>query len=148
AYFFFYLQTHSGWHFVDAVDLVLHEAGHTIFSFFGQFIYVFAGSFFQIAFPIVFVYYFYLRRQYFSASLMLFWVGQNIVNVSVYAADAVATQLPLLGGDTSGHDWHYLLSQLHALQYTTEVSSVMLFVGACVILSAAVLSILTSQQSK
>jgi hypothetical protein len=44
-----------------------------------------------------------------------------LINVSVYAADAQAQLLPLLGGNKVYHDWHYLLGELDILQYDAEV---------------------------
>jgi uncharacterized protein YqgC (DUF456 family) len=48
------------------------------------------GSLFQVILPAVFVGYFVWREQYYSAAIVLFWVGQSILNVWVYAADAVS----------------------------------------------------------
>ena len=98
-YGIYYCATSTGWHFIDSVNLIIHESGHVIFMLFGQFLGLLGGSLWQILFPIIFVYYFYHRKEYFSASVVLFWVGQNIINVSVYASDAQAMQLPLLGGE-------------------------------------------------
>lgn len=140
-YFFYYTKHTSGWHLLDSVDLTMHEAGHNIFFFFGDFLYVLGGSLFQFLFPCVFVSYFYLREEYFSASLLLFWVGQNLVNVSVYASDAVAMQLPLLGGDNSIHDWNNILGRLGLLNHTHQIGSAIYAAGFLVILCAACLSV-------
>jgi hypothetical protein len=37
-------------------------------------------------------------QQFFSASLVLFWVGQNVMAVFVYVGDAQAKALPLITG--------------------------------------------------
>ena len=148
AYFLYYASTSAEWHFIDNINLLIHEAGHVIFLPFGDFLYVLGGSLFQIFFPFAFVCSFYFRQQYFSASLLLFWVGQNCINVSVYAADSIQMQLPLLSGDTSGHDWHYILSSLGLLQYTAQIGGAIFFVGVLIILTAAALSVLTSQSSR
>ena len=139
-YFIYYSCTYTQWHFIDNVNLLIHEAGHVIFMFFGTFMHIAGGSLSQVLFPAVFVYYFYHRQEYFSASLVLFWVGQNILNVSVYAADAVAMQLPLLGGDTAGHDWHNMLDMLGLLQQTDAIGLAIRILGMCVIFSAVYLS--------
>jgi hypothetical protein len=62
----------------------------------------------------------------------LLWLGQNLINISVYAADARAQRLPLLGGHNVYHDWHYMLGQLNILNYDTVVGY--LFVGLAVII--------------
>jgi hypothetical protein len=144
-YFFYYAQTKLDWHFIDNVNLLIHEAGHWVFFPFGEFMHVLGGSLFQTIFPLVYVWYFFRRYDFFSASLVLFWVGQNLINVSVYAGDAVAMQLPLLGGDGTMHDWNYLLWSLHALPYTASISGAIFSLGVIVLAVASVASIYFSQ---
>ncbi|MES2437219.1 MAG: hypothetical protein V4519_04395 [Patescibacteria group bacterium] len=133
-YFGHYLLTVTDWHFIDNANLIFHEAGHTIFFFLGEFIQVAMGSGFQIAVPLLCAAYFLSRRDFFSASILGAWVGQNIINVSLYAKDAVIMQLPLLGGDAAGHDWNYLLSETNLLQHTDAIAYGMQTLGALVIL--------------
>ncbi len=128
------------WHFVDAVNLIFHEAGHFVFLPFGQFMHILGGSLFQVLLPLLYIGYFYFKQQYFSASLLLFWMGQSLVNVSVYASDAIAMQLPLLGGDGVGHDWNTLLSMLHLLPHTQAIGFGIYLVGVLVIGLATCLS--------
>lgn len=141
AYFFFYAQSSTDWHFIDNINLIIHEAGHVVFFPFGTFLTVLGGSLLQVIVPIVFSGYFFWREQYFSGSLVLFWVGQNLINVSVYAGDAVTMQLPLLGGDAATHDWNAILGMLHALRYTHHVATALYTAGFIVICAAAVLSL-------
>jgi hypothetical protein len=148
CYFAYYTVTAHDWHLIDSVNLLIHEAGHIIFLPFGDFLHILGGSLFQTVFPMLYVGYFYAKQQYFSASLLVFWMGQNLLNVSIYASDAVVMQLPLLGGDTSGHDWHNILSMLNLLPYTTQIGSLIYCSGLVVLALAAYFSILTSQQSK
>lgn len=129
------------WNILDGVDLIIHEAGHTIFSFLGEFIHVLSGSLFQIIVPIVFVIYFYaFRKEYLSGSILLFWVGQSILNVAVYISDSIKMELPLLGGDSSIHDWNYILSELGLLKYTYLISTIFYDFGLMAIITATVLS--------
>ncbi len=115
AYFIYYAFTYTQWHFIDTVNLIIHESGHVLFGLFGSFMQILGGSLWQILLPALFVVYFLRWREYFSASLVLFWVGQNFLNVSVYARDAIMMQLPLLGGDAVQHDWNTILSMTHRL---------------------------------
>src|SRR5438876_3982110 len=117
-YFFWCAYDPFQWHLIDGVNLVIHEAGHIVFRPFGEFLMIAGGSLFQVIMPAVFVGYFCYQRQFYSAALVLFWVGESILNVSVYAADSVAQQLPLLGGPDSIHDWNYLLTRLNLLSET------------------------------
>ena len=100
--YFLWAAVHpADWRFVDNFNLVIHEAGHILFIPFGQFITIAGGSLFQVIVPAVFAVYFYYQEKYFSSALVLFMVGESLLNVSVYAGDAVTMQLPLLGGDDS-----------------------------------------------
>jgi hypothetical protein len=145
AYFLFTAATPGEWHFIDFVNLLIHEAGHVVFMPFGEFMHILGGSLFQVIFPMLYIGYFYIRRDYFSASLLVFWVGENLINVSVYASDAVVMQLPLLGGDTSGHDWHNILAMLHLLPATGAIGFSIYIGGVMTILVGALLSIAASQ---
>ena len=131
--------------FLDTVDLPIHETGHLLFRPFGQFMMVAGGSLFQVIMPVIFVGYFVWQRSYYSAAIVLFWVGQSILNVWVYAADAVVMQLVLTSGFTgsegSFHDWNYLLTTTGLISSTKLVAGVIRFFGTLVIISAGVLSI-------
>jgi hypothetical protein len=136
AYFFYYAQSTGTWHFIDNVNLIIHEAGHTIFSPFGDFIHILGGSLFQVLVPMVFSGYFFFRGQYYSGALSLYWVGQNLMNVSVYARDAIVMQLPLLGGDGVIHDWNYI----NVLPHTGQIAATIYGAGLGVMVIAFALS--------
>lgn len=142
AYFFHYLATYRDWHFIDNVNLIFHEAGHTILLqlIFGEFLHVLGGSLFQILIPFICATYFLLRQQSFSGSLLLMWMGQSIINVSLYAGDSVVQALPLLGGDNVGHDWFYLLSRTGMLIHTDTIANVLFLIGATLIVVSTVVS--------
>jgi hypothetical protein len=130
--------------FLDNVDLPIHEFGHLLFRPFGQFMMVAGGSLFQVILPAIFVGYFVWQRRFYSAAIILFWVGQSILNVWVYAADAVVMQLVLTSGFTgsvgSFHDWNYLLTTTGMLSSTKSVAGVIRFLATLVIIFAGVLS--------
>ncbi len=131
--------------FLDLVDLPIHEFGHILFSPFGQFVSVAGGSLFQVIMPAIFVVYFIRNEKYYSASIVLFWVGQSILNVYVYAQDAVVMQIVLLGGLTGSeggfHDWNYLLTETGLIGSTKTVAGLIRFLGTILIIAASVLSI-------
>lgn len=131
--------------FLDLVDLPIHEFGHILFSPFGQFVSVAGGSLFQVIMPAVFVGYFVWNEKYYSASIVLFWVGQSILNVFVYAQDAVVMQIVLLGGLTgnegSFHDWNYLLTETGLINSTKAVAGFIRLFGTICIIAASILSI-------
>lgn len=131
--------------FLDLVDLPIHETGHLIFRLFGEFMGIAGGSLFQVILPAVFVGYFIWREQYYSAAIVMFWVGQSILNVWVYAADAVVMQLVLTSGFTgsegSFHDWNYLLTRTGLIGSTKIVAGIIRAAGTLVIIASGVFSI-------
>lgn len=114
---------------LDHFNLLIHEGGHGVFRIFGKFIYTLGGSLMQVLMPLLFVYYFVSHRQRFGTQISLVWLGQNLMNVSVYAADAVEQRLPLLGGNKVYHDWNYLLRDMGILQYDNEVGAAIFYTG-------------------
>jgi len=102
--------------FLDGADLVIHEAGHVFFAFFGEFIRFAGGTLMQILLPAGLLWYFAIRSWTFGSQFSLFWLGQNCLNISRYAADARAQDLPLLGGNMVRHDWAFMLGKLGLLQ--------------------------------
>lgn len=131
--------------FLDLVDLAIHETGHLIFRIFGEFVGIAGGSLFQVIMPAAFVGYFIWHFKYYSAAIVLFWVGQSILNVWVYAADAVVMQLVLTSGFTgsegSFHDWNYMLTRVGLIGNTKMVAGVIRFTGTLTIIVAAAGSI-------
>lgn len=144
-YFLWVAATPMQGSFLDLVDLPIHETGHLIFRIFGEFMMIAVGSLFQVIFPAVFVGYFVWHFKYYSAAIVLFWVGQSIINVYVYAADARVMQLVLTSGFTgtegSFHDWNYMLTRLGLLESTKTIAGLIRAVGTLTIIAAAVLSI-------
>jgi hypothetical protein len=129
------------WNFLNFVDLPIHETGHLIFRLFGEFMMIAGGSLFQVIVPVIFAVYFLRKDQLFSAAMVLFWVGQSVLNVWVYADDAVRMQLVLTSGMTgsegSFHDWNYLFTQTGLISYHTALSGLIRAAGTLIILAAA-----------
>jgi len=134
--------------FLDRVDLPIHETGHLVFRPLGEFMSIAGGSLFQVIMPAVFVGYFIWQGKYYSAMIVLFWVGQSILNVYVYAADAVVMQIVLTSGFTgsegSFHDWNYLLTETGLIGSTKAVDGLIRAVGTLVIIAAAASSVFYS----
>lgn len=124
--------------FLHGVNLVFHEAGHLIFGFFGRFIAVAGGSFNQVLVPAVCVGAFLRTRQWASAAVALFWTGQSLCDVAVYAADGRAMALPLLAEGLL-HDWNYILGTLGLLQRAEAVGRLLFGAGALLMLGALAL---------
>jgi len=119
----------SRWNVLDGVSLLMHEAGHLLFSFLGAFVQILGGTLLQLVMPISFLIYFWRQRQIAGAQFGLFWLGQNLINVGVYVADARSQALPLIGDGL--HDWAYLLGRIGLLQQDQVIAS-MIYVLAAV----------------
>lgn len=63
-------------------------------------------------------------------------MGDSAINVSEYIKDARAMALPLLGGDSSGHDWHWMLSTLNLLPQDLMIGNVVWSWGSICILAS------------
>jgi len=127
--------------FLDNVDLIPHEAGHMLFSWFGEFIMIIGGTMGQLFVPVAFGVYFYLREERFSMSVVLFWLGQNFINVARYVKDAQAMEMPLvsMGGGDSIHDWNYILLSLNVLRHDQAIGNVVLVLGLLIMALSVVL---------
>lgn len=121
--------------FLDRVDLVAHEAGHLLFSYFGEYLMVLGGTIGQLLVPAAFTFYFAMRRELFSGTVTLFWTGQNFFNISVYVRDAQAMALPLVtvgGGEDTIHDWNYILAKLGLLRWDQAIGTGVFIIGLLV----------------
>ena len=115
----------NGWvPWLSNVDLGVHELGHMLAFWAPELLLQAAGSFLQVAVPLGFGVYFWLRRDRFAVVLMLAWAAESLNNVSAYIYDATRMALPLLGDDGSGagHDWHNILSRLGLLGHTDGIA--------------------------
>lgn len=114
------LRTPGAGRLLDAVDLAIHETGHLVFAAFGEFVGFLGGTLFQLLVPLLFVLHFLRREERFGAAVCLWWVAQNFWNISVYAGDARAQELPLVGGGE--HDWAYLLDALGWMSHDVAIA--------------------------
>src|SRR5687768_17922518 len=75
------------WDPLDDLNLAVHEAGHLVFSGFGETLTILGGSAFQVIVPLAFVGYFARTRQRYAAAVTTAWVGVNLLNVARYVGD-------------------------------------------------------------
>ena len=79
------------------------------------------------------------------AAIVLFWVGQSILNVWVYASDAVVMKLVLTSGFTgsegSFHDWNYMLTRTGLIGSTKIIAGLIRAIATLVIITAGRASI-------
>jgi hypothetical protein len=128
--------------FLHNVNLAFHEAGHVLFQPFGRFMAILGGSLMQVLMPLIVTLVFLLKeRNPFAASVGLWWVGQNLLDVAPYINDARAGQIPLIGGgsgrDRPGfHDWTNLLGDLGLLHRDHGIAALVDGLGVLVMLLA------------
>jgi hypothetical protein len=142
-YFSFNIGKHT---IIDIVNLLIHEGGHGVFRFFGKFIHALGGTLMQIIIPGMFVLFYFYRRNKVGTQIFLVWLGENLLNISVYASDAQAQQLPLLGGKKVFHDWNYLLRALGLLEYDYLVGQIFVILGISSFLVALLIPLLIREQ--
>jgi hypothetical protein len=123
-----------GW--LDSLDLAIHETGHLVFAFGGETLALLGGTLMQLIVPLAFVVALWRAGDRHGATVPLWWLGQNCVNISVYIKDARTQELPLVGGGE--HDWALLLDQWgwldrdQALGRTVYLLGVLLYATAIV----------------
>ncbi len=124
--------------FLHNVNLPFHEFGHLLFMPLGNFMMILGGSLFQVLLPLILLCVFvFKQRDTFAGSIMLWWCGQNFIDVSPYIADAQYRLLPLVGGGgEESHDWGNLLTMMDALDSTHSVANCSFAIGTLLIIGA------------
>jgi hypothetical protein len=93
-------SNYVGQSFMHLINLPFHEAGHIFFRPFGAFMTSLGGSLMQILMPVICLLVFLFKtRDPFAASVALWWIGQNFLDLAPYINDARAGDLPLVGGN-------------------------------------------------
>jgi hypothetical protein len=142
--------------FLHLINLPFHEAGHVLFSPFGEFLTTLGGSLTQVLVPIVCAIAF--LTQYpnpFGAAIMGWWAGENLLDVAIYINDARTLQLTLIGGQTGaevdGHDWEHILTLTNALHLDHRLANFAHVLGAAIMIgclvSGAVIALKTKEES-
>ncbi|HSY58687.1 MAG TPA: hypothetical protein VK795_03955 [Terriglobales bacterium] len=119
---------------MDGVFVPIHEGGHLLFRFFGEFLGIAGGTFLQLGAPFALAVYFFFQRQAQGVAFCLFFLFEQFLPIATYMADARAQELPLLtigDGDYVIHDWNYLFSKLGMLQHDIQIAATVRFAGWC-----------------
>ncbi len=125
------------------VNLPFHEAGHVFFRPLGQFMMSLGGTLGQLLMPVIALGVLLLKtRDPFGASVALWWLGENFLDIAPYINDARAGTLPLLGGNTGQstpygfHDWNYLLTETGLLHLDRTIAGLSHFGGSLIMIAA------------
>jgi hypothetical protein len=117
---------------MDLVFIPIHEGGHLLFRFFGEFLAVAGGTLLQLGVPLMLASFFIFQRQVMGTTFCLFFFFEQLLPISVYMADARAQELQLLTvGDSDNviHDWNYLFSRFGVLDHDTQIAHVVRVLG-------------------
>lgn len=118
--------------YMDLVFIPVHEGGHLLFRFFGEFLSVAGGTLMQLGVPLLLATYFVFHRQIQGAAFCVFFFFDQFLPVATYMADARAQALPLLTvGDAEYviHDWEYLFSKFGVLQHDIQIANIVRIAG-------------------
>jgi hypothetical protein len=117
---------------MDLVFVPIHEGGHLLFRYFGEFLGVAGGTLLQLGVPLALATYFFFDRHVQGTALCTFFFFEQLLPTSAYMADARAQQLPLLTvGDAEYaiHDWEYLFGKLGVLQRDIQIAHAVHIIG-------------------
>ena len=141
SHFRSYLPIPQGWASLEtlwlplsAINVVFHEAGHWIFGILGlEFLMVAGGTLMQLMLPAACLFEFWRQKSGAGIGAVLFWLGENLVAISYYAADAKMQVIILItgmsGSEGGYHDWGYMLGQLGLKNYCVGLAQIIFFAG-------------------
>jgi hypothetical protein len=135
-------SNYVGESFMHLINLPFHEAGHILFGFLGDFVRALGGTLGQLLIPAICLAAFLLQtRDPFAASVALWWLAENLMDIGPYMGDARSGQLLLLGGVTGRdmpgyHDWENVLGDLGLLRYDRALAHLTYDAGRLLTLAA------------
>jgi hypothetical protein len=114
----------SGFLFLDYANLMIHEAGHPLFSIFGETgfgntLTLLGGTLLELLVPLACAAYFFFRREATGVAFSAFWFFENFLYIGTYMADARTLALPLVG--SGDHDWELLFTQWNLLLHDQQI---------------------------
>jgi hypothetical protein len=115
--------------FIDAVNMVTHEAGHPLFGYLGETLHLWGGTMLQLLVPVALALTFVRMRELMGTTFCAFMFFENFLGISTYMADARAMDLPLVSAEAGPdgpitHDWNAIFGQLGLLPHDTQIAAV------------------------
>jgi hypothetical protein len=102
----------------------IHELGHLVFAFLGEWMMFAGGSLAQLLGPVGVMALMLRQRDYFGAAVGGVWLSTSLVDLATYIGDAQARELELLGmGGEPTHDWAWLLESMGLIAHDTAIAS-------------------------
>jgi hypothetical protein len=112
---------------LDGANLLIHEAGHPLVGLFSERLMVYGGTVFQLLFPALVAQHFRRRGEPVGTAVGLIWLGESLLNVARYMADARAQLLPLVGGGE--HDWTEIFTRWGVLGGDRVIAAITALLG-------------------
>jgi hypothetical protein len=134
--FFIYAALNdSGFLFLDLANLMIHEAGHPLFSPFGHTVMILGGTLAELIVPLACFACFFFKRETTAVAFCGFWFFENFLYIGTYMADARTLSLPLVG--SGDHDWEILFAQWNVLVHDQQIGHTTRFLGWLGMISCA-----------
>jgi hypothetical protein len=126
----------------------VHELGHLVFAWFGEFMSVAGGSIAQVALPVAAMALFHKQKNRYAIAVMGCWLAVSLGQLGIYVADARAESLDLVSFSPEGgvHDWNYLLERMHLLKSDVALGHFVKFVGWIVLGLSVLLGLLETKK--
>ncbi len=120
---------------LDNLNLIMHEAGHSILGIFGwRFLTVLGGTLLQVLIPFLVFVFAWRNRQQFLAQFSLYWLGFSWLETAAYCGDAYLRQMPLIGGlPKSAHDFFNLMNMLNLMDHHKTIAWIMYAIGVSIL---------------
>jgi hypothetical protein len=134
AFLAYAFSAHGGFLFIDTANLIVHEGGHNLFSWFGPTLCLWGGTLLQWMVPFLLAVYFFSHRETAGFVFCLFFFFENWLYTATYMADARAQVLPLVTtGDPefAENDFFRIFTNLGVLDYDTKIAMVVRALGWC-----------------
>jgi hypothetical protein len=99
----------TGFLIIDCANLVIHDGGHSFFSWFGHTIMILGGTLGELLVPLLCAAYFWWKRETTTVAFSRLGFFENFLCIGTYMAGARTSALPLVGSEES--DWTILFTQ-------------------------------------
>ncbi len=120
---------------LDNVHLVVHEAGHLLFGWFGATLGLWGGTILQLLVPALLAAAFVVRGDLAGATFCAFGFFHSLTGVATYMIDALLLQLPLVtvgaAPDEAQHDWVRIFTSLGVLPHAIQIGNAVRFIAWC-----------------
>lgn len=116
---------------IDLVFLPIHEGGHLLFGWFGQWPGVLGGTALQLGVPLALTVYFVFQRHIPGTAFCAFFFFEQFLKTATSMADSRRQELQYVtvGEGDAIHDWFFVFSNLGLLEYDTLIGGVVQVLG-------------------